>query len=57
MGGGRISDSSIPTPLVSFGLSNFSIVFCQGATMPQLRQLPPYSLVHFRRTVWYIAKV
>jgi len=56
--------SSIPPPLGSFGLSTFSGVFCQGATTPptpiaaaQLGTLPPYSLVHCRRIVWYIAAV
>jgi len=44
--------SSILLPVGRFGLSTFSRVFCQGANTP-LRQLPPYSLVHCRRKVWY----
>jgi len=52
------------TWVVSFGFSTFSKVFCQVATTPtspiatdQFCTLPPCSLVHCRRTVWYIAAV
>jgi len=62
-------ESSIGSPVGSFGHSTFSRVFFQGATTPPLRQLqpyiavvqfgklPPYSLVQCRRIVWCIAAV
>jgi len=56
--------SSNTKPLGRFGLSTISRVFCQGATTPptpiaavQFGTLPPYSLVHCRLIVWYIAAV
>jgi len=48
--------TSNATALGSFGLSTFSRVLCQCATTPST-PIAAYSLVHCRRTVWYIAAV
>ena len=48
--------SSMGLPVGSFGFSTFPGYFVRVPPRP-LRQLPPYSLVHCRRTVWYNAAV
>jgi len=60
------------SPVGSFGLSTFSRVFCLGSNTPtyancsrevwyivavQFGILPPYGLVHCRRTVWWFSSI